>query len=221
MYAGRVEATTVGGVPGGENTVLLTGFEPFGGERLNASELAARPLDGRVIAGHRVVVEILPCVFGEAERALRGAMARVSPVLVIACGEAGDRAAISLERVALNVDDARIPDNRGAKPVDRAIADGGPVAYWSTLPLKAMGRAIHAAHVPVAMSETAGTFVCNHVFYELMRALDGQSAVRGGFVHVPRAPEQTDGKPPFLATETTTRALEIAIATALEALPTV
>lgn len=195
-------------------TVLLTAFEPFGGDSLNASELAVRPLEGQTIAGHRVVVEILPCVFGAAEEALFAAIARVAPALVIACGEAGGRSAISLERVAINVDDARIADNRGQKPVDRPIVEGGPVAFWSTLPLKAIGRAVHAAGIPVAMSETAGTFVCNHVFYALMRGLETERAIPAGFVHVPRAPEQP-GEGPKLPTETTTRALAIAIETAL------
>jgi pyroglutamyl-peptidase len=190
-------------------TVLVTAFEPFGGERDNASELAVRPLEGRVIADHRLVVEILPCVFGVAAEALRAAIARAQPSLVIACGEASERQAISLERIAINLDDARIADNRGAKPVDRAIADGGVIAYWSTLPIKAMGRAIFEQKIPVELSQSAGTFVCNHVFYELMRALEGQTAVRGGFVHVPR--------PHALPTETVTRALEIAIEAAIEA----
>ncbi len=196
-------------------TVLLTAFEPFGGARVNASELAARPLDGRVIRGHRVVVEILPCRFDRAAEALRRAIRRVRPTLVIACGEAGGRADITLERVAINVDDARIADNAGATPIDRPIAARGPVGYWSTLPIKAIVRALAKKQIPASVSQTAGTFVCNHVFYELMRMLARRGDVRAGFVHVPCAPEKARRRMPTLATETTTAALEIVIATAL------
>ncbi|MFO0682320.1 MAG: pyroglutamyl-peptidase I [Sandaracinus sp.] len=196
-------------------TVLVTGFEPFGGDRVNASELAVRPLDGRVIAGHRVVVRILPCVFGDAAEALRGALRTLRPRLVIACGEAGGRPGITVERVAINVDDARIADNAGGRPIDRPIARRGPVGYWSRLPIKSIARALEEQGIPAAVSQTAGTFVCNHVFYELMRALARRPGVRGGFVHVPRCELQEDGRTPTMATATTTRALEIAIATAL------
>lgn len=176
-----------------------------------------RPLDGRVIEGHRVSAVILPCRFGEAAVALREAIDRVQPSLVIACGEAGGRAEISLERVAINVDDARMADNAGKQPIDRTIAEDGPVAYWSTLPIKAIGRAIYARGIPVAVSETAGTFVCNHLFYALMRVLAEQPGVRGGFIHVPRAPEQEPGSKgaPTLATKTVTTAIEVAIAITL------
>src|SRR4029434_4392508 len=175
-------------------TVLLTAFEPFGGERVNASKLAAEGLDGRVIRRHRVVVVILPCVFGEAIAALKRSIRRVRPDLVIASGEAGGRAAITLERVAINVDDARIDDNAGACPVDRAIAVGGPVGYWSTLPIKAIVSALKRRRIPAAVSQTAGTFECNHVFYGLMRIVARRRGLRAGFVHVPYAPGQASRK---------------------------
>jgi pyroglutamyl-peptidase len=196
-------------------TVLLTAFEPFGGDSVNASELAARPLEGRVIAGHRVSVAILPCRFGASVEALRAAIEREAPTLVVACGEAGGRAEISIERVAINVDDARIPDNAGAQPIDVPVIDGGPAAYWSTLPIKAIALALAEAGIPAAVSQTAGTFVCNHAFYALMHALAEQPAVRAGFVHVPCTPAQAKPRQPHMPTETTTRALEIVIATAL------
>jgi pyroglutamyl-peptidase len=196
-------------------TVLVTAFEPFGGDQLNASELAVRPLDGKRIAGHRVVVAILPCRFGEAAEALAVALRRVRPRLVIACGEAGGRPGISIERVAINVDDARIADNAGRQPIDRPIARRGPVGYWSSLPIKSIVSALEKQSILAAVSQTAGTFVCNHLFYELMRMLARRPGVRGGFVHVPRAPEQT-GDGPTMPTETTTRGIEIVIATALK-----
>lgn len=196
-------------------TVLLTAFEPFGGQGVNASQLAANGLDGRVIRGHRVVVVILPCVFGEAIAALKRAIRRVKPDLVIASGEAGGRAAITLERVAINVDDATIDDNAGARPVDRAIADAGPVGYWSRLPIKAIVSALRRRRIPAAVSQTAGTFVCNHVFYGLMRIVARQPGLRAGFVHVPYAPGQAHRKFPTLPTTTTRKALEVVISTSI------
>src|SRR6185295_11865316 len=165
-------------------TVLVTAFEPFGGDSVNASQLAAAPLDGRVIGGSRVVVAILPCVFGDAIVALRLAIRRVRPTLVLACGEAGGRAAVTIERVAINVDDARLADNAGVRPIDRAIAPGGPVACWSTLPIKAIVSALKKRRIPAAVSLSAGTFVCNHVFYALMRMLARRPGVIGGFIHL-------------------------------------
>jgi pyroglutamyl-peptidase len=196
-------------------TVLLTAFEPFGGQRVNASQLAAEALDGRVIRKHRVVVVILPCVFGDAIEALKRAIRRVRPSLVIACGEAGGRAKITIERVAINVDDASIDDNAGARPVDRAIARSGPAAYWSTLPIKAIVDALKKRRIPAAVSQTAGTFVCNHVFYGLMRVVARRRGLRAGFVHVPYALKQARRKIPTMPTTTTRKALEVVISTAI------
>lgn len=170
--------------------VLLTGFQPFAGETVNPSAEIARALDGEVIEGHTVVGVVLPCVFGEAIAALKGHLARTEPALVICVGQAGGRASISFERVAINLDDARIPDEAGQQPRDRPVIEGGPAAYFSSLPVKAMAHALGAAGVPAEVSHTAGTFVCNHVFYGLMHALSGGSGTRGGFVHVPFTPEQ-------------------------------
>ncbi|HTL68847.1 MAG TPA: pyroglutamyl-peptidase I [Lacunisphaera sp.] len=195
--------------------VLVTGFEPFGGDRINPSAEIARALHGQVIAGHSVTGAILPCVFGAAIRELRKRIAAVRPVLVVAVGQAGGRDAITPERVAINVDDARIPDNAGAQPVDRAIVRGGPAAYWSTLPIKAIVATLRRAKIPAAVSQTAGTFVCNHVFYGLMHALSRQRRGRGGFIHVPFLPEQAKPGEPSLPLATMTRGIEIAVATAL------
>ena len=197
-------------------TVLLTAFEPFGGDRVNASEQAVRSLDGRTIGGHRVVVAILPCRFGEAGEALARAMRGTRPSLVIACGEAAGRPEITIERVAINVDDARIADNAGKRPIDRPIAARGPVGYWSSLPIKAIAVALAKKNIASAVSQSAGTFVCNHVFYELMRMLARRRGVRGGFVHVPCTPSQAKPNGPSMPTETTTAAIEIVIATALK-----
>lgn len=192
--------------------VLVTGFEPFANQRVNPSELAVRALAGKTIAGRKVEIAILPVVFGDATAALRRALRRTKPELVICVGEAGGRAAITIERIAINVDDARIADNAGAQPIDRAIARRGPAAYWSTLPIKAIAGALAKRKIPAAVSQTAGTFVCNHVFYGLMRTLARRPGVRGGFIHVPFVKGQ--GKP-SLPLATIVDGIELAIATAL------
>jgi pyroglutamyl-peptidase len=192
--------------------VLVTGFEPFGGETVNPSAEIARQLHGAEIAGHRVEGVLLPCVFGESLAELRQHLRRVRPALVVCVGQAGGRAEITPERVAINVDDARIADNAGRQPVDRPVVRGGPAAYWSTLPIKAIVAALRARGLPAAVSQTAGTYVCNHVFYGLMHALRRRRGVRGGFIHVPFLPAQ--GRP-SLPLETMIQGVELAIATAL------
>lgn len=181
-----------GARPVAEPTILLTGFEPFGGSAVNPSLQAVQALNGRRIAGHRVVGAALPTAFGDSVRELAALLAAHRPVLVLATGQAGGRAALSMERVAINVDDARIPDNAGAQPVDVPVVPGGPAAYFSTLPIKAMRAALLAQGIPAEVSQTAGTFVCNHVFYGLMHLLARPRwrGVRGGFVHVPWLPGQ-------------------------------
>jgi pyroglutamyl-peptidase len=179
--------------------ILVTGFEPFAGEPVNPSALLVQALHGTRLAGAVVHAHVLPCVFGDALAALHVALAELRPVLVLALGQAGGRSALSVERVAINVDDARIADNAGAQPLDRPVVASGPAAYFSTLPIKAMVAAVRTAGLPAEVSQTAGTFVCNHVFYGLMHALaDGVpglprtalAATRGGFMHVPWLPEQ-------------------------------
>lgn len=196
-------------------TVLLTGFEPFDGETMNPSAEIARQLHGTTIGGHRVVGALLPCVFGAAITELKKQIRAAKPALVICLGQAGGRAEITPERVALNVDDARIPDNAGRQPVDRPVVRGGPAAYWSTLPIKAITAELRRRGVPAAVSQTAGTFVCNHVFYGLLHELRRQKKVRGGFMHVPFLPEQAAHGQPSLPLETMTRAVTLAVATAL------
>lgn len=170
--------------------LLLTGFEPFGGESVNPSWEAVRQAAARLEAeGVPAAAVLLPCVFGESLGVLREAVSEHQPDLVLCVGQAGGRAEISLERVAINVDDARIPDNAGNKPVDEPIRPGGPAAYFSTLALKRSLRALGDAGLPAAVSQTAGTYVCNHVFYGLMDLL-GEGPVRGGFIHVPFSTEQ-------------------------------
>lgn len=198
-------------------TVLLTGFGPFGGHDDNPSQAVVRALDDKVVAGHRIVGRALPVEFGASLRALRRAIRQLRPVLVICVGQAGGRANLSLERVAINVDDARIPDNAGAQPVDTAVVAGGPAAYFTTLPVKAMLVALTRAGIPAEVSQTAGTFVCNHVFYGTMHALRRHRAVRGGFIHIPYSDAQAACHPgqPGLPLETMIDGVRIAVEAAL------
>jgi pyroglutamyl-peptidase len=196
--------------------VLITGFDPFGGEAINPSQQIAQALDGEAIAGHRVVGAILPTEFGAAPAALEKMLARHRPAVVIALGQAGGREGISLERVAINLIDARIPDNAGAQPVDARIVDNAANAYFSTLPIKAMLQRLRAAGIPAALSQTAGTFVCNQVFFALMHAMRRRRA-RGGFVHVPYLPEQAarHAGAPSLPLDTMIRGVRLILETAL------
>lgn len=187
-------------------TLLLTGFEPFGGDSINPSWQVAQALHGQAIAGARIQALCLPCCFGTALQALREALRAQSPALVLCLGQAQGRSDFSIERVAINVDDARIADNAGARPVDQPVVPGGPAAYFSSLPIKAVVAALHAAGLPASVSQSAGTYVCNHVFYGLMHALAARptgvgvgagrvQAVRGGFMHLPLLPEQAARHP--------------------------
>ncbi len=198
--------------------VLLTGFEPFGGESTNPSWEAVQALQGQRIAGHRVVARVLPVTFSKSLRALRAALNETSPAVVICVGQAGGRTRLSLERVAINVDDARIPDNAGLQPIDQPVVADGPAAYFTTLPIKNQLQALHAAGIPAEISQTAGTYVCNHVFYGLMHALRRKRGVRAGFIHIPYSPMQAilHADAPSLAVEQVSQALRICVRTALD-----
>jgi len=171
--------------------ILLTGFDPFGPDKINPSWLAARRA-GEILRAEGLAVETLelPCVFGESGDVLRDAITRLDPDLVVCAGLAGGRGRVSIERVAINCDDARIPDNKGNRPIDQEVIPGGPAAYFSTLPIKAALRDLGMAGIAAEVSQTAGTYVCNHIFYALMHALAARPDVRGGFVHLPYLPEQ-------------------------------
>src|SRR5437762_7309217 len=169
---------------------LVTGFEPFAGDTVNPAGEAVLGLPSRLgeLAIH---TRILPTVFGRAIAALEDALVAVRPDIVLCVGLAGGRAELSLERVAINVDDARIPDNDGQQPVDRPIVATGPAAYFTGLPVKAAVAALREAGLPAIVSNTAGTFVCNHIFYGLMHLVATRHLpLRGGFLHVPYLPSQ-------------------------------
>lgn len=195
-------------------TVLLTAFEPFGGERLNPSWEAVRSLDGKTLAGARIVVHQLPVVFATCGSVLTDALTRIQPDAILCVGQAGGRSEITLERVAINIHDARIPDNQQQQPVDEPVIAEGPAAYFATLPIKAMVAALREAGIPASVSQTAGTFTCNSVMYTLLHWLHTRgSTARGGFMHVPWMPEQAVSHPgaPSMAIATVIQALEISI----------
>jgi len=197
--------------------VLITGFEPFGGESVNPSWEAARSVAEAPPAGLDVTAARLSCVYGTAVDELRQAVARTAPDFVLCVGQAGGRPGLSVERVAVNVDDARIPDNAGRQPVDEPVVPGGPAAYFASLPVKACVAAVRAAGLPASVSQTAGTFVCNHVFYGLAHLIATERPeMRGGFVHVPFAPDQvTDGAAPSMSVRDITAGLGVLLGTAV------
>ncbi|MGY2373309.1 pyroglutamyl-peptidase I [Pseudomonas sp. SDO524_S393] len=198
-------------------TLLLTGFEPFDQDSVNPSWEAVRLLDGVQLAeGVQIVAHCLPCAFSTAGERLVQLIDELRPSMVIATGLGPGRSDISVERVAININDARIPDNLGEQPVDTAVVAGGPAAYFSTLPIKAMVKAVREAGVAASVSQTAGTFVCNQVFYRLQHLLEG-TGIRSGFIHVPNLPEQVgQSARPSMALDTMVEGLQVAVRAAWE-----
>jgi pyroglutamyl-peptidase len=193
-------------------TVLLMGFEPFDQDLVNPSWEAVRRLDGVQLAVDvRVVARQLPCAFATVGECLTQLIDALQPAMVIATGLGPGRSVISFERVAINVNDARIPDNLGEQPIDTPVVADGPAAYFTTLPIKAMVKAVREAGIGASVSQTAGTFVCNQVFYLLQHAL-AATAVRSGFIHVPYLPEQVVASgQPSMAVATVVEALKVAM----------
>ena len=187
--------------------VLLTGFEPFDKAAVNPSWEAVRQLDGvQLCEGVQMVSRCLPCAFATAAETLLQLINELQPAMVIATGLGPGRSDISIERVAINVNDARSPDNLGAQPIDTSVVEGGPAAYFSTLPIKGMVKAVREAGIAASVSQTAGTFVCNQVFYRLQHALVG-TGVRSGFIHVPGLPGSSE---PSMVLSTTVEGLRVA-----------
>ena len=197
--------------------ILLTGFEPFGGETFNPSWPAAQQAAAALTASGLPATALeLPVEFGGSADVLRQALLENHYDLVMAVGQAGGCSTLALERVAINIDDARIPDNAGKTPVDEPVIADGPAAYFSTLPIKAGLQALRDAGIRAEVSQSAGTFVCNHIFYALMHALSDRPGTRGGFIHVPFAPEQVpEGQQPSMEVAEMARGLELVARTAL------
>jgi pyroglutamyl-peptidase len=192
---------------------LVTGFEPFGGDGVNPSSLALPKLRTAIgsVALHTAV---LPCSFEHSAAALAAAIDAAQPDIVLCVGLAGGRAELCLERVAINVQDARIRDNDGRQPIDVPVVEGGAAAHFATLPVKACVAEMRKAGLPAAVSNTAGTFVCNHIFYALMdMAARRPSPMRGGFLHVPYLPEMVArGTPaPSMSLDDVVKGIEIIV----------
>lgn len=194
--------------------ILVTGFEPFGNETINPSWQAVSQLPDVIDTGEIIKLE-LPVEFNHSAEVLEEAMDIHMPDAVICVGQAGGRSAVSVEKVAINLQEARIPDNAGHQPTDIAVKSDGDTAYFSTLPVKEMVKNIHQAGIPAAVSYTAGTYVCNDLMYQLLYL--GQKKypdLMGGFIHVPFIETQAIDKPagtPFMSLESITKALEAAI----------
>ena len=191
--------------------IIVTGFDPFGGEKINPSIECVKALPG--IKGVELIRLELPTVFKESAKRLNEVINEVKPDAVLSVGQAGGRPEITMERIAINVDDARIPDNSSQQPIDEAIQEKGEAAYFSSLPIKRIVKAIREAGIPAEVSNTAGTFVCNHIMYQaLFAATKADKPFKAGFMHIPFIPEQTTDKP-SLPLEESTKALQIAIET--------
>ncbi|NLW15380.1 MAG: pyroglutamyl-peptidase I [Erysipelothrix sp.] len=175
--------------------ILITGFDPFGGETMNPAYEAVKLVPNE-IKGVKIIKLEVPTVFNKSIAVLDTAITEIEPDVVINVGQAGNRFGITPERIAINEDDARIKDNEGNQPIDTKIFEGGKNAYFSTLPIKAMVEHIKYKGIPASVSNTAGTFVCNHLMYGLMYLIDTKYPnIRGGFIHVPYATEQVIDKP--------------------------
>jgi pyroglutamyl-peptidase len=196
-------------------TVLLTGFEPFGTDAVNPSGDAVRAVAARWTGPQDLVVDVLPVTFGGSAARLSTLLAEHDPDIVICAGLAGGRSRISVERVGVNLIDARIPDNDGDQPVDVPSLPDGPAAVFASLPVKAIVRDASALGIPIETSLTAGSYVCNHVLVHAGAWADARGR-RAGFIHVPWATAQAPGDEPELPLETIVRALEVAIRTSLE-----
>ena len=203
-------------------TILLTGFEPFAGDDVNPSQEIVRTLDGEIIHGHRVVGAVLPVVFAATLPLLEHLLDSTRPALVLALGQAGGRSELSLERIAVNLVDARIADNEGMQPADEPVVAGAAAAYFSTLPLKAIEAHLQALGIPVAASLSAGTFVCNQLFFALAHRLATRhSTARSGFMHVPWLPRQVALHPgqPSMALDTMIAGVRATLECSLAARP--
>ena len=189
--------------------LLITGFDPFGGENINPSWEAVKELPDHIGDWQITKMEI-PTVFGAAADQVIAAAEGLQPNAILCIGQAGGRAAVTPEVVAINLQEARIPDNLGNQPMNIPVVKGGPAAYFATVPVREMVQAIQTANIPAALSYSAGTFVCNDVLYRLLHHFDG-TATQAGFIHVPYLPQQAKQNQPSLPLEKIVEALQLAI----------
>ena len=173
--------------------ILVTGFDPFGGEPTNPAIESVKRIDDNIEGAEIIKLEI-PTVFHKAADVVEEKIKEVKPDVVLSIGQAGGRYGIAVERVAINQDDARIEDNEGKQPIDVAIREDGAPAYFSTLPIKAMVEEIKKENLPASVSNTAGTFVCNHIMYQDLYLAEKYGDIKAGFIHVPFLTEQVVDK---------------------------
>ena len=188
--------------------ILVTGFDPFGGEKINPALETIKRLPDAVL-GARIIKREIQTVVGKSLAKIQEAGEKENPDVVLSIGQAGGRSEITVERVGINIDDCRIPDNEGNQPIDEPIVAGGPSAYFVTVPIKAIVEKIKANKIPASISNTAGTFICNHVCYGVAHLAAARTAagkpMKSGFIHIPFLPEQVIGKPaltPSMSLET-------------------
>ena len=188
--------------------ILVTGFDPFGGEKINPALETIKRLPDTILGAQIIKLEI-PTVVGKSLAKIKEAVEKENPDVVLSIGQAGGRSEITVERVGINIDDCRIPDNEGNQPIDEPVVKGGPAAYFVTVPIKAIVENIKAHNIPASISNTAGTFICNHVCYGVAHLAAARTAagkpMKSGFIHIPFLPEQVIGKPaltPSMSLET-------------------
>ena len=188
--------------------ILVTGFDPFGGEKINPALETIKRLPDTILGAQIIKLEI-PTVIGKSLAKITEAVEKENPDVVLSIGQAGGRSEITVERVGINIDDCRIPDNEGNQPIDEPVVKGGPAAYFVTVPIKAIVENIKAHNIPASISNTAGTFICNHVCYGVAHLAAQRTAaekpMKSGFIHIPFQPEQVIGKPaltPSMSLET-------------------
>lgn len=198
--------------------ILVTGFDPFGGESINPAWEAVKSLPSE-INGATVKTLQIPTVFNESANKVFAAIDEFQPDAIVCVGQAGGRTAVTPERVAINMDDARIPDNIKQQPIDVVIQEDGAPAYFSTLPIKAMVQNMLKAGVPASVSNTAGTFVCNHIMYQVLYYIDKKGLnAKAGFIHIPFMPTQVVDKPtqPSMSLDDVIKGLTSCVSTIVE-----
>lgn len=189
--------------------LLITGFDPFGGETVNPSWEAVKLLPDAV-GDYQITKMEIPTVFGLAAHRVLAAADEMKPDVILCVGQAGGRSAVTPEVIGINLQEARIPDNFRNQPVNTPVIPDGPAAYFSTVPVREMVNAIRSAQIPAALSYSAGAFVCNDVLYRLLHHFHG-TATRAGFIHVPYLPQQAKENQPSMGQEQIVRALLAAI----------
>ncbi len=207
-------------MPNKINRILVTGFDPFGGESVNPASEVVLQLDGIEINDCEIIAEEIPTVYGDSAEKVKKLIDEVEPDVVLHVGQANGTHGIRVERIALNLNDARIEDNEGNQPKDEVIADDGPTAYWTTIPTRKIVESVKEAGIPSFLSYTAGTFVCNHVIYSTAHHIEKNDLpIHYGFIHVPFLPEQAvdkNDKPPSMARETIKDGLLVALETIIK-----